>query len=151
MTDKKLGKSVPADLKEDDPWPTVFRCLAQDEKFWAEQVVRPAVAWTAAGGKGVPVAAAEMIAGAQPGVVPPAPDGHSDAGAERKKQAKRDKRAAKRKRIQSEREELQPLRGQPRTEGGKLEGKKGGGKGKSKDQEAISFALAGVVVRGMQV
>ena len=37
--DTKLGKSVPSDFKEDDPWPMVFRCLAQDEKFWAEQVV----------------------------------------------------------------------------------------------------------------
>ena len=73
--------------------PTVFRCLAQDEKFWAEQVVHPAVAWTAAGGKGVPVTAAEMIAGAHlAGVVPPPPalHGHADEGAERKKQANRD-------------------------------------------------------------
>ena len=119
VTDKKLGNPVPANFREDDPWSCVFRALAQDDKFWAEQVVNPAVAWTAAGGKGSPVAAAEMIAGAHlPGVL------HSDEGVDRKRQANRDKRAAKRKRIQNEREELNRLRGGQRHEEAKHDTKK---------------------------
>ena len=137
VTDKKLGNAVPADFREDDPWSCVFRALAQDGKFWVEQVVNPAVAWTASGGKGSPVAAAEMIAGAHlPGVLhaPPAPHPGHDEGVDRKRQANRDKRAAKRKRLQNEREELNRLRGGHRPEEIKNETKKGGGKGKSKDQ-----------------
>ena len=85
----------------------------------------------------MPVAAAEMIAGVHlPGLVPlpPAPYGRGDQGADRRKQANRDKRSAKTKRIQSDREELPRLGRQARNEDGKFEGKKGGGKGKSKDQ-----------------
>ena len=134
VTDKKLGNAVRADFQEDDPWSCVLRALAQDGKFWAEQVVNPAVVRR---GKGSPVAAAEMIAGAHlPGVLhaPPAPHPGHDEGLDRKRQANRDKRAAKRKRLQNERAELNRLRGGHRPEEIKNETKKGGGKGKSKDQ-----------------
>ena len=134
--DKKLGKSVPDDFREDDPWPAVFRSLLQDERFWAEQVVHFAVAWTASGGKAVPVAALEMIAGARAGHCPTSSRTSWSWRRRRgsQEQANRDKRDAKRKRIQNEREELQRLRGDHRKDEHKSDGKKGGGKDKSKDQ-----------------
>ena len=60
VTDKKLGKPVPTHFREDDPLSSVFRALAQDDKFWAAQVANPAVAWTASGDKGNPVTVAEL-------------------------------------------------------------------------------------------
>ena len=41
------------------PWSCCFKLLVQDEKWWTEQVRNPAVAWTASGGRGAPMAPAD--------------------------------------------------------------------------------------------
>ena len=137
------GKPTPSDWDVDAPWTCCFRALARDETFWAEQVRHPAVAWLAAGGRGAPVAAAETIAGAHfAGAAsswspPPAgPD------LERRKQASRDKRAARKRRAQDQREELQRLKNQRKPDVAESHGKKGGGKGKSKDQAGLQLCYS---------
>ena len=98
------------------------------------------VSWLAAGGRGAPVAAAEAIAGAHfPGLEfngVPAPSAGDN---ERRRQANRDKRAA---RMQDQREELQQLKAVKKSEPGEVQQRKGGGKGKTKDQSGLQLCFS---------
>ena len=44
VADKQKGKQNPDDWAEDAPWSYCFRIVAQDERFWNEQLVSPATA-----------------------------------------------------------------------------------------------------------
>ena len=68
------------------------------------------------------------------------PPGGADT--ERRRQANRDKRAARKRRAQDQREELQKLKGQRRMEPSEPQGKKGSGKGKSKDQAGLQLCFS---------
>ena len=142
--DAALGKPTPANWDPTQPWNAVFTEMIAETSFWQERVHHPAAAWTAAGGKGVPVVASESaILGTVPG-------GHLLLGQEaeesfsapgKRAQANRDRRQAKKKRLAAEKEELAALRkghtagGKGRGGKGDREGPKGRGKnGKSKDQ-----------------
>ena len=137
------GKAVPADWGADAPWTACMQALARDESFWSEQVRHPAVSWLAAGGRGVPIAAAEAIAGAHfPGSELSGGGATSSADMERRKQANRDKRTAKKKRIQDQRDELQKLKSARKTERTEGQQKKGGGKGETKDQSGLQLCFS---------
>ena len=126
--DIAAGGAPPREYSEADPWTACFRALALDERFWNEQVRRPAAAWLASGAHGSPKPPAEAIAMAHhPG--PPTERVDDDDRSDRR-QANRDKRMAKRKRWAADREELVNLREQ-RSKG---ESSKGKGKGRGKDQ-----------------
>ena len=114
--DIAAGGSPPREFTEADPWTACFRALALDERFWNEQVRRPAAAWLASGAHGSPKPPSEAIAMAHlPG--PPAGKDDDDDRIDRRRQANRDKRTAKRKRWAA-----------------KGDFNKGKGKGKGKDQ-----------------
>ena len=146
LVDVGNGGQAPLDWDATAPWSCCFKMLVQDEKWWTEQVRNPAVAWTASGGRGAPMAPADNVTRAHfPGVhdspteVPEVND--------RKRQANRDKRLAKKVRFQREREELNRLRSGNGGRSSETELQGGGkpkGKGKNKDQsgEEICFSFA---------
>ena len=152
LVDQSNGKPMPLEWDANKPWTACFNILAQDEKFWTEQVRNPAMAWMAAGSRGVPLAPAEAIArahfpgvsqGADPFEVPE----ENNEGKDKRKQANRDRRAAKKARAAREREELARLRSGGQTSNrdtGAPGGHKGKGKGKSKDQagEELCYSWA---------
>ena len=141
--DAAQGKAVPADWDADAPWTSCMQALARDESFWSEQVRHPAVSWLAAGGRGAPIAAAEAIAGAHfPGSEFSGGGAANPVDMERRKQANRDKRAAKKKRLQDQRDELQKLKSARKTEHTEGQQKKGGGKGKTKDQSGLQLCFS---------
>ena len=145
LSDDLTGKTLPSDWDRSSPWSCCFRELISDEKFWSEQVRHPAVAWTAAGGRGAPMATAEMIAGTHiPGIVDAADQGRPPEAIERRKQANKDKRLARKRRVQEDRDELARLRANaPRKTGNDAKGdSKGAGKGKSKDQAGSSLCYS---------
>lgn len=151
LVDAANGKTMPMDWDVNRPWTACFNILAQDEKFWTEQVRNPAMAWMAAGSRGIPLAPAEAIArahfpGAQQGGDPFEVPEESKDGKEKKRQINRDRRAAKKARATREREELARLRGgagSHRDSAGQG-GAKSKGKGKSKDQtgEELCYSWA---------
>ena len=53
VQDKSMGKVMPSDWSEENPWNSCFRSLATDEEYWNEQVRHPAASWTASGGRGI--------------------------------------------------------------------------------------------------
>ena len=150
LVDQANGKSMPLDWDVNRPWTACFNILAQDEKFWTEQVRNPAMAWMAAGSRGTPVAPAEAIArahfpGAQHGADPFEAPEETGEHKEKKRQGNRDRRAAKKARAAREREELIRLRGNNNhKDSGGQSGGKSKGKGKSKDQagEELCYSWA---------
>ena len=52
-------RQVPRDWDPLRPWSCVFLQLSQDMEYWADRVHHPAAAWTATGGRGLPVVASE--------------------------------------------------------------------------------------------
>ena len=55
LVDAANGKTMPMDWDVNRPWTACFNILAQDEKFWTEQVRNPAMAWMAAGSRKNPI------------------------------------------------------------------------------------------------
>ena len=136
--DIAAGGAPPREYSEADPWTACFRALALDDRFWNEQVRRPAAAWLASGAHGSPKPPAEAIAMAHhPG--PPAERVDDDDRSDRRRQANRDKRMAKRKRWAADREELVNLREQ-RSKG---EPSKGKGKEEERTKQCMKSATAG--------
>ena len=62
LLDIKSGKTPPDGWDEEKPWDTVFKLIPMDEQFWQEQVHAPALAWVAAGSRGMPKTPAEQHA-----------------------------------------------------------------------------------------
>ena len=146
LADKQKGKSTPDDWTESKPWSACFRMVAQDERYWNEQVVLPATSWLANGGKGAPKAPAETIAmnhlpGGLEAMEVPVDDSFSSS---RKRQSNRDKKDARRRRQAEQRDELMKLRKMNGNNnnnvltGGK--GKKGSGKDQSGQEICYSWA-----------
>ncbi len=128
LLDQSLGRQVPRDWDPGAPWSCIFCELVKEVSFWNEKVHIPAAAWTAAGGKGAPVVAAESaVMNVLPGVTHHGD--HVEKEPENKKRAaNRERRLAKRKRIAEEREELKTLKSGHVGKGSSK------GKTKSKDQ-----------------
>ena len=143
VADAALGKAMPAEWDANAPWTSCLQALTRDDTFWSEQVRHPAVSWLAAGGRGAPVAAAEATAGAHvPGMELGGSLASGSGDAERKRQANRDKRTARKKRILEQREELNKLKAGKKGETTESAPKKGGGKGKSKDQSGLQLCFS---------
>lgn len=152
LVDEANGRTLPLDWDKARPWTSCFNLLSQDEKYWSEQVRNPAMAWIAAGSRGVAVAPAEAIARSHfPGAgVEDHLDAHAegqDGVRERKRQSNRERRASKRAKAAREREELAKFRAGS-SQGDKGPGGQGSGKGKgklkSKDQsgEELCYSWA---------
>ena len=142
--DEANGGTLPPDWNSAKPWTCCFRMLAVDEEYWSEQVRHPAASWTAAGGRGALMAPAEQAALAHMPGGAESFESHVEEGDGKRKQSNRDKRLAKQKRLKSDREELQRLRGHGSGHGqgeGNPQGK-AKGKGKSKDQAGMQICYS---------
>ena len=141
--EQSRGRTVPADWNPDDPWSCAFNSLIGDDKFWSEKVHVPAAAWTASGGKGVPVVASEASVTAQfPGLREDSDDDKHMAS----KEAKREKRQRKRRRVSAELQEFRAGK-TSRDKGhdaGASTSSKGKGKTKSKDQSGTPICSVGL-------
>ena len=103
-------RQVPRDWDPLRPWSCVFLQLSQDMEYWADRVHHPAAAWTATGGRGLPVVASEaavleVIQGGQKALGAEAEHATSHADP-RRTQSNRDKRMARKRRMAADREEL---------------------------------------------
>ena len=135
------GRTVPSDWNQDDPWSCAFNSVIGDDKFWSEKVHVPAAAWTAAGGKGVPVVASEASVTAQfPGLREESEDDRPAIP----KEAKREKRLRKRRRVAAELQEHRSWKAsRDKAPEGNLAGAaKGKGKSKSKDQSGMPLCFS---------
>ena len=144
LADHMNGKRVPDDWSQSNPWSACFRLVAEDDRFWNEQVRHPAAAWTASGGRGAPLAPSEAVAQCHLPGGAASLEAHMEDSDDRKKQSNRDKRAAQKRRAQAEREELLRLKSSRSSDGPSRNFQKGKGKGKSKDQsgQEICFSWA---------
>ena len=147
VVDVQAGRQAPLDWDENHPWSVCFKLLAKDDNFWSEQVRHPASAWLAAGGRGAPVAPADIIAATHLAGGADVVNSQKEEVPERRKQSNRDKRLARKRRIQDERDELSRLR--HNKDGHGQAAGKAGGKGKSKDKGGAEIVSAGLKGRGL--
>ena len=139
--EQSRGRNVPADWDPDDPWSCVLNSVVSDDKYWGEKVHVPAAAWTASGGKGVPVVAVEAQVTSQfPGL---REDSEEDrpSGA---KDSKREKRQRKRRKVAAELQEFRSMKGarDKAPTGGHPGPSKGKGKSKRKDQSGAPLCFS---------
>ena len=158
-TDHNAGRHMHTAWKVDSPWSAVFFTAAADSDFWNEHVRDPAAAWTAKGGRGVPLAPDEELAKhALPGGVAAL----HPAGSEHRRRSRsrtprppraqpRDRQAerhARKERASAAKAELRTLRTQrdvrERPRDGKASGRgaKGGGSDSQGSQVCFSFSKA---------
>ena len=106
VLDTKNGIPPPRNWDPLRPWDFIYQSLAGDEQFWQTQVHGPALAWVAAGSKGLPKTPAEQIASSsmQGGVTAIAPVLDTTDKSPRRK-SRKEKKEVRKKRAGDKEEE----------------------------------------------